>query len=330
MTNPGPSPLDRLSISAARLMTDHPPRLYHPNKQAVYDIACPPGVVHEGVIEYTRWASFALPEGVRVDGAEGSVEIRESIYDYEPALADAGAIEWHVNFADPALFFAYGGGLFAQDEVQCAEHPVLGAVREALIARGLPAVTVAAGRPTPVLVKGAQRRCRVATDRNPSAGRGAGLYGNTFARAPVDVVRRATTRIDPPTISNIVAMAASSGGYGPYSIPEIAHVLVTAFTAFRAVALESQPARTVVHTGFWGCGAFGGNRVLMSMLQILAAEAAGFDRIVLHAASPSGRKPIAQAIDLVRTIFAGHSWTPDDMMLRVARLGLEWGAGDGN
>jgi Poly (ADP-ribose) glycohydrolase (PARG) len=50
-------------------------------------------------------------------------------------------------------------------------------------------------------------------------------------------------------------------------VDAIEYVLVTAFTAFRAAALESARSRgagspVVVHTGFWGCGAFGGHRVL--------------------------------------------------------------------
>jgi hypothetical protein len=47
----------------------------------------------------------------------------------------------------------------------------------------------------------------------------------------------------------------------------IEFVLATAFTGFSAARLESarlNPSPVVaIHTGFWGCGAFGGNRVLM-------------------------------------------------------------------
>ncbi|MFA6168681.1 MAG: hypothetical protein WC700_18810 [Gemmatimonadaceae bacterium] len=34
-----------------------------------------------------------------------------------------------MNFADPRLFTAYGSELFAQDEMQVAEHLAFGAVR---------------------------------------------------------------------------------------------------------------------------------------------------------------------------------------------------------
>lgn len=42
-------------------------------------------------------------------------------------------MEWWVNFADPILFVAYAGRLFAQDEIQVAEHPALGHLKEKLV-----------------------------------------------------------------------------------------------------------------------------------------------------------------------------------------------------
>lgn len=41
-----------------------------------------------------------------------------NFYDYQPESEDSSAVEWHVNFADPRLFAAYGSGLFAQDEIR--------------------------------------------------------------------------------------------------------------------------------------------------------------------------------------------------------------------
>ena len=44
------------------------------------------------------------------------------MYDYVPLPGNTLALR-HVNFADPVLFVAYGGGLLAQDEMQVVEHP---------------------------------------------------------------------------------------------------------------------------------------------------------------------------------------------------------------
>jgi len=127
--------------------------------------------------------------------------------------------------------------------MQCVEHPALGALGEALVANGLPAVTAEHGRPTPVLVEGVERRCRFATDPNAAEGRPGGLYGNAFARATADAVVRATTRIEPPTVTNLIAIAAPYPGRGQYRAQEIEDALATAHTGFRAAVVESHRLR---------------------------------------------------------------------------------------
>ena len=77
-------------------------------------------------------------------------------------------------------------------------------------------------------------------------------------------------------------MAAPACGNGDYTEQEIAYVLNAAFTGFSAARRESKrfagaSSRAVIHTGFWGCGAFGGNRALMTILQAMAADLAGVD-----------------------------------------------------
>ncbi|MBK9964863.1 MAG: hypothetical protein IPP07_08140 [Holophagales bacterium] len=323
-------PMERREFAAQRLATEHPPVLRNPNKRVVHEIACPPGSSHGGGVVCTRWGAMPLPESFTPErGAEGVVRY-DGFYDYRPALAEPGAVEWHVNFADPHLFFAYGGPLFAQDEIQVAEHPILGSLREALQAEGANTLTVERGRPTPVLVAGVERRCHVATDPNPREGRPRGLYGNEFGSAPAEAVRRATRRIDPATTTNLVAMAAPSGGYGPYSDEEIAHVLMTAFTGFRAAVQESGNGPVAIHTGFWGCGAFGGNRVLMTALQALAAGAAGVDRLVFHASGKQGAAALDDALRCLREDLGGAPIRSADLVRRIAAIGFEWGESDGN
>jgi len=55
---------------------------------------------------------MSLPRG-RSRGAAGLNRGRDGFFDYEPARGAASAVEWHVNFADPRLFFGYGTSLFA-------------------------------------------------------------------------------------------------------------------------------------------------------------------------------------------------------------------------
>jgi len=332
---PAPEPLERLEYDALTLMRRHPPILRNENKRIVFGIACPPGTAR-GMLSYSRWAEMPLPATVDAARAADLLAVRDGFFDYEP-LADAQpAVEWHLNFADPNLFYAYGSALFAQDEMQVAEHPVLGSLREVLVAEGRPTRTVTVDRPTPALVMGAERRVRIATDPKAERGGPSWLYGIAFAEAAAEEVRQATVPIDPPTISNIIAIAAPFGGHGRYRREQIELALITAFSGFRAAVLESRrvagaDTRVIVHSGFWGCGAFGGNRVMMTMLQALAAEMGGLHRLVLHIGRPAGRASVEQATAILReTLAAGGSTDTAELIGRIDAMGLEWGRSDGN
>ena len=138
-------------------------------------------------------------------------------------------------------------------------------------------LTVQRGLPTPILVAGVERRGRIDTTE---------LYGNAFARARVEAVRRATTRLEPPSITNIIVIAAPTG-VGRYTTAQIEYILTTAASGIWAAVIDSSarlghPIPVVEHSGFWGCGGFGGNRVVMLMLQIAAAGTAGLAQLVLH------------------------------------------------
>lgn len=311
--------LERRDFDANELVRAHPPRFQHTNKKLVHRLACPPGAIPEGRIGFSRWREMTLPEAL--PDREPILEVREGAFGYE--AEPANVVSWYMNFADRELFGYYGGRLLAQDELQVLEHPALGSVREALVAAKVKAVTVEHGRPTPVLVTGVERRCALATEK---------LYGNRFAAADADTVTRATRVLSPPTRSNILAMEAPSGGRGVYRRSEIDYVLATAFTGYSAVRLESArlaPEPVVaIHTGFWGCGAFGGNRVLMALLQLLAARLARIDRLEFHTFDRTGNADLARA----RTILAPLA-TANTSLAEVVRatlaLELAWGVSDG-
>ena len=273
------TPLERVEFDAGILMRSHPPEWRNEHKRLVFEISTSSGFPHKGTVVYARWGEEQAPSTVT---ARPQFSVRLGAFDYA-ASTDPSTIPWYLNFADPQLFVAYGSALMAQDELQVAEHPILGSLLEALLSMGKRPVTVdERGRPTPVTVTGAERRCVIDTMPKPAAGRPGGLYGNAFARAPSENIRSATTPLTPPTISNILAIAAGVGGRGQYSREEMVYVLNTAYTGFSAARRESERldpdcSRTVIHTGFWGCGAFGGNRTLMTILQALAADLADVD-----------------------------------------------------
>jgi hypothetical protein len=272
----------------------------------------------------TRWRAGELPE--ELPRASPALEPHADLFAY--AAAPAGETHWTLNFADRRLFVAYGSGLLAQDELQVLEHPALGAVAEAMAA--LPdqvPLTVEGDTPTPVLVAGVERRCELSTRPDLEAGRVYGLYGNRFVRASPEQVRGALTVLDPPTRSNILALEAPTGYRGPYTAEQIRFVLRTAVAGFRAAALESPMGPLVIHTGFWGCGAYGGDRELMALLQILAARIAGVTRLVFHAFDSEGLE-IHRRAERVAAELAGLERL-EQVVGAIEALGYAWGVSDG-
>jgi hypothetical protein len=283
----------RRSFDVAEL----PPALIdNRNKQLAYELAMS-GSPPTGSIEVTRWRSGTVPTQV----FETDVVIEAGYYTY----GDDSNV-WHVNFADPALFAYYGTGLLAQDELQCLEHPALGPLRAAL---GAHACTFAAQAswPTPVLVKRVERRCALA-----------GLYGNAFAAASTDEVRAALALVQPPTHSNIIAIAAPVGR-GVYARHTLELIVSTAYTGFAAAVHEGADE---IRTGFWGCGAFGGNRIVMTSLQIYAAQLAGVARLRFYAFDAEGRADATEAAALA-------SIAGDRVIDVIRERELEWGVGNG-
>jgi hypothetical protein len=148
----------------------------------------------------------------------------------------------------------------------------------------------------------------------------------------VEKVKEATRALDPPTTSNILAMAAPSGGYGIYHHEEIEGILKTAYSGFLAAkwaseSKESGSAWVVIHTGFWGCGAFGGNRELMTILQVLAADLAEVD-LHFHAVDDAGAAMAEKAVAFYRRM-RKHTDDVPRILGGLARQGYTWGRPDG-
>ena len=324
-------PICQQKFNAQQLVTRFPAKLSDRNKNTVFGMSSPPGAVHAGTISFSRWRLMPLPETFGRGEGSPSFELREKKFTYDPSTQDR--VDWHLNFADYNLFFAHDGPLFAQDEMQVAEHPALASLRQGLLESGLKPVTGEDGYPTPVLIMGVERRCDIATDPNDAEGRQYGLYGNQFSVATEDVVRRATKIIDPPTISNILAVEAPSWGRGRYTREQIESVFATAYTGFAAVVFESKEnvasdVETAVHTGYWGCGAYGGNPVLMTLLQMVAACGSGINAFVFHSGSDSAA--YKEALEILEWMSPpGKGVKLDDLLSQIEGMWFEWGVGNG-
>ena len=135
----------------------------------------------------------------------------------------------------------------------------------------------------------------------------------------------------------MIAIAAPHGRLGAYTKSDIEQVLRTAHSGFRAAVLESKRvsasgvgSTVVVHTGWWGCGAFGGNRVLMAALQLIAAETAGVDQLAFHSARPPDQASLNEAVRVLRD-FAGSSREISTAALieHLTARRFPWGVGNG-
>jgi hypothetical protein len=129
-------------------------------------------------------------------------------------------------------------------------------------------------------------------------------------------------------------MEAPSGGYGAYQYDEIEYILTTAVTGFTAAKIESQLAgadpTVVIHTGFWGCGAYGGNRILMALLQLLAARLARIDRLVFHTGEPAGAESFTKAHQLLERLTISSNLDIADSITAIEAMKFHWGVSDGN
>lgn len=85
-----------------------------------------------------------------------------------------------------------------------------------------------------------------------------------------------------------------------------------------------------VHTGFWGCGAFGGNRELMALLQIVAAAMAETNLLVFHAHTEAGAEAFRKAVKKVAGYSGQEGISTADLVASIAGSGYAWGVSDGN
>lgn len=328
--------MGRAAFDAASLVAQSPLKLTHPNKAFLYELVGQSRAPVAGEIVVSRWSAMPVRSKPR-EGPAPRFETCDDPFDYEPAPVAERPVVWHLNFADDHLFAFYGGPAFGQDEIQVAEHPalasLLGRLRDGPL-QGLAPLTRERGAATPVLITGVERRASIDTASDLLAGRLYGLYGRRFQRATQAEIRSAVTRLDPPTTTNLIAIAALQGGAGVYTEAQLCETLATAYTGFRAACLESRRlagpgAKTVVHTGHWGGGAFGNDRVLMATLQLLAARLAGLDALTYHTFDTQGAADYAAATRLLERLLISAATTAEIIAALLARK-FTWGTPDGN
>eukprot|EP00998_Keelungia_sp_KM082_P011258 NODE_74_length_2818_cov_66.614270_g70_i0.p1 GENE.NODE_74_length_2818_cov_66.614270_g70_i0~~NODE_74_length_2818_cov_66.614270_g70_i0.p1 ORF type:complete len:924 (+),score=222.33 NODE_74_length_2818_cov_66.614270_g70_i0:284-2773(+) len=323
-----------------------------------------------GTVRVSRWSTMLIPPTFPSDHTTQFIMKPDSIT-YAPwrkNLKDPRAktcpiVEWRANFADEVLHSEYGSESLFQDELQVLEVPILGSVAEMLEACHSPhrrtLVADAQLSPTPILIRGVDRRLELSIDKNEQAGRPYGMYGDdNFVEASTQGVVNAVRRLPPDEqhIINIFAVAApriTAKGSSAYSFDQIMQVFLSVYSAFCSLRYESLEAAreastpdpdntddpqskrqrgddedvyVLVHTGGWGTGCFGGNPTLMCLMQLIAARAARIDCLVFHAFSKEGAKNYRLAHSVMMTYLGDNPGNVDlaHVLDRIAKHGYHW------
>ncbi|ETO20135.1 hypothetical protein RFI_17082, partial [Reticulomyxa filosa] len=172
------------------------------------------------------------------------------------------------------------------------------------------------------------------------------IYGDQFEGASQTLLDNCCEAQVPPQINHIIAIACRAGFGTKYEEHEISDILLIAYTGFKAAKLEAQmyhqkvhgngKCKVAVHTGNWGCGVFGGNVELHSMLQIVAAHMAGIDTLIYHSFDLYAKQKVQKACKILAdNIFAGEDgrvcdqlqWK--DFIARVFSMDYCWGTPNG-
>lgn len=306
--------ISSLYLHVPTLEWDYQARWVHKNKRLVVNRVYNTKTEDREQIEVSRWKQVVLNT---IDLSKYiQYEERPGFFEYSPVKK--GEIPWYLNFANQEVFVGYGDQFLAQDELQCLEHPVLGLVREALVdSPDFKPLTVEDNCPTPILVTNVKRRCEINTTN---------LYGNRFATASPEKLYGALRIIDPPTKSNIIAIEAPHAR-GKYSQGHIRYILTAAVTGFAAAVYESKNKLATIHTGFWGCGAYGGNSELMALLQLLAAKIVSVPRFVFYTGSAHGHLEYKKAFDFVSNL--NGKYKIQEIIDLIYAKNYMWGVGNG-
>lgn len=275
--------------------TTHLPEL-HPNKAFLYILAYSIDTAHDGEIVVAQYNAQPIRNDVLRAIGGTTFENECNAFHYETRDEEN---EWWLNFTGRSLYIAYSGSLFAQEEIQVVEHPDLAHLKEYLSTayasyppnKSNPTQARFHHRAYPVLIRGVEQRCKIVD--LPS------IYGSRFADATFEQLSKAVEVVVPKKKkTNIICMTGLSSGTGTYQLGEILDLYQTAFTAFSGAKNEStEPEECVIHTGHWGCGVFGGNKELITLIQQIAAMHAGIKKLVYHTFNEKGNVAYLAALE---------------------------------
>lgn len=91
------------------------------------------------------------------------------------------------------------------------------------------------------------------------------------------------------------------------------------------------PLKTHIHTGWFGCGAYGGNRTIMIILQILAARMAGITKLTFHTVTDNCQQERRKADVWLKNLFDRNTTqlTKEELIEKLLIENFQWGQSNG-
>jgi hypothetical protein len=170
------------------------------------------------------------------------------------------------------------------------------------------------------------------------------MIGNNFSSSSKSTVLKSYKYLNPPQIVNLIAIEAPRHGQGLYTSQQIDYILQECFTAYLAAKtlasityvlnnrrLPSASLKTYIHTGWFGCGAYGGNRIIMIILQILAAKMAGIDKLIFHTVTSNCQPEIRAAETCLKNLFDQdqNQLSINELIEKLVAEKFQWGLSNG-
>lgn len=314
-----------IALDIQDLIKNYPPEYSCENKKIKYEEALAIHKSQTGTIGVSRWKFEG--DGKAFVKNDVKATLCDGYFTYDDEDTEEKKV-YYLNYADPNLFGYYDGSLFAQDEIQTLEHPLLGSVMEYIDKNETPvlrSLTEEKGEPTPYIVEGAPYWLKVTTNPPLPTGEVLNIYGRNFYQATREVLDIAVKPIREEKKNNIIAMAAPACKSGEYKRRDIEQILKTVIVSFSAAISLSHGKRCVIHTGNWGAGAFGNNRELIYLAQLVGASVAGGAELVFHAIDENDFATAKKKFD-------GWKGNADfsECVDYFLNQHYQWGNGDGN
>jgi hypothetical protein len=309
------------------------------NKKHVYDLAIPANDHVRMTKHVIKNIDELKAKPLFADKRPLDFELNETAAGFTYPESNEEEVNWTCNFADSHLFGFCKSALLAQDELQVLEHPALYHFFDYLSLPSTPRETKNLGQGEIALITGAKRYCSLNTSiQVPVGGSNKSLYGNSFSAAPLSSIEQCLTLEEHPKESHIFAMAAphipGNLAYQPYQKKHLEALFYTALTAFSAIKghSENEDVRTIIHTGNWGCGAFGNDLVVAALIQFAAASFAEVDSLIYYPMSSIDK--CRHGVNLFEIIKAENPDMTvgefcDYLALNANRLNLRYGVGNG-